>query len=66
MNKTKVGTIVYVMSPDKKERYGTGMIIKLEPLVVEETGETICNDFPTIKLYDGSTLTGLECWWIPI
>lgn len=63
---TKVGTVVYVWSPDQEEVYGTGIIVKVEPLFVEETGEVITEHFPTIRLHDGREMTGLDCWWHPI
>lgn len=47
------------------EFLGDGEIIKVEPLVIEETGEVLTEHYPTIRLADGRELEGLECWWFP-
>ena len=44
--------------------YGT--ITNVEPLIVEETGYVLSEHFPTIKLDDGRTVNGMECWWSPV
>ena len=60
----KVGMKVFVFSPDKKF-LGEGEIVKVEPLILEETGEVLTETYPTIRLKDGREFGGLECWWMP-
>lgn len=56
------GTRVEVYSPDRSKYLGRGTIIKMEPLYFE-SGEKICDDYPTIELDTGELIEGLHCWW---
>lgn len=63
----KIGARVHVFSADRSEDWGLGIIIKVERLEIEETGEIIHNKYPSrIELDDGRVTEGLECWWYPI
>lgn len=63
----EIGMKVYVNvegdDEDREQIYGT--IINVEPLIVEETGYVLSEHFPTIKLDDGRTVNGMECYWYP-
>lgn len=43
-----------------------GTITTVEPLIVEETCYVLSEHFPTIKLDDGRTVNGMECFWYPV
>ena len=63
----RVGTRVHVFNADQSEDWGLGTITTVESLVVEETGQVICPDYPSrIELDDGRVTEGMECWWSPI
>lgn len=64
--KAKVGMRVDVFSPDKKKHLGLGEIVKVDDLIVEETGEVLSHNFPTIRLDTGKEVDGLHCWWYSI
>ena len=62
--KAKVGMRVDVFSPDKKKHLGLGEIVKVDDLVVKETGEVLSHNYPTIRLDNtGKEVGGLNCWW---
>ena len=60
-----IGLKVVVLSPNKSEVLGDGEIVRLEKLIIEETGEILSEKHPVIRLKDGRELLGIECWWIP-
>jgi len=62
----KVGMKVDVFSPDKKKHLGKGVIVKVDELIVEETGEVLSKNYPTIRLENGKKIGGIKCWWSPI
>ena len=62
--KAEINMRVNVFAPDKRF-IGLGTIINVESLMIEETGEELSKNFPTIKLDSGKILTGLECFWYP-
>ena len=63
--KAIVGMEVHVFTPEQDDYIGLGEIVRVEDLVVEETGEVLSNNFPIIKLLDGKEIDGLHCWWCP-
>ena len=63
----KEGMRVHVHSADMKKDLGVGMIEKVEPLKIEETGLTISSTYPSrIVLDNGEVTEGLTCWWISV
>ena len=62
----KVGMKVDVFSPDQKKHLGKGVIVKVDELTIEETGEVLSKNYPTIRLKNGKKLGGMQCWWSPI
>jgi len=56
------GLRVHVFAPDRREDWGLGTVILVDDLV-EETGEVLSSNIPTIRLDSGREVTGLECWW---
>jgi hypothetical protein len=61
--KPKVGMRVLIFSPDRKKLLGAGEIITVDNLIVEETGELLDRNFPTLRLDNGKKIDGLHCWW---
>jgi hypothetical protein len=65
--KAKVGMRVDVFSPDKKRHLGLGTVVLVDDLVIEETGEVLSHNYPTILLDNtGKEIGGLKCWWHPL
>ena len=63
--KAIVGMEVHVFTPEQDDYIGLGEIVRVEKLIVEETGEVLTDNFPIIKLLDGREIDGLHCWWCP-
>lgn len=63
--KAVVGMEVHVFTPEQDDYIGIGEIIRVEKLIVEETGEVLSDNFPIIKLSNGKEIDGLHCWWYP-
>jgi len=63
--KAKKGMRVEVQDV-KRNPIGRGTIVKVDKLIVEETGEVLSNNYPTIELDFGGKVTGLDCWWYPV
>lgn len=66
MAKAKVGMRTYVVVCGDEDKPFNGTIIKVEPLIMEETGEILSEHFPTTKLDDGRIVNGMAWWWHPI
>ena len=63
--KAIIGMEVHVFTPEQDDYIGLGKIIRIEKLIVEETGEVLSDNFPIIKLINGKEIDGLHCWWCP-
>jgi len=58
-----IGLRVRVLSADKKEELGDGII---SGLVDVDLGSECVIRTPKIKLDSGDELYGMECWWISV
>lgn len=61
----RVGMVVRVTSVDGTVVDERGEIINVETLTLEETGEVLSDNYPTIRVASGRELGGLYCWWTP-
>lgn len=59
---TWVGMAVDLLLCADDARHG-GTIVALEPLAID--GDLLCAGVPVIRLDDGRTVRGYECWWTP-
>lgn len=61
------GMRVHVFSTNQSRDLGFGTIEKVETVEIEETGEVLSKNYPSIiRLDTGEVMEGMTCWWYPL